>query len=95
MDTRVRTAPRNAAINIRAQGRQRDLIDRAAESLGKTRSEFMLDSACREAQHVLLDRTTFTLEPAVLAKFARALDAGGKRPNPKLEDLTSRRTPWK
>lgn len=31
----------------------RSLIDRAAEALGKDRTEFMLDAATREAQSVL------------------------------------------
>ena len=31
----------------------------AAETLGKTRSSFMLEAACREADAVLLDRRFF------------------------------------
>ncbi|MDZ7593505.1 MAG: DUF1778 domain-containing protein, partial [Thiobacillus sp.] len=33
------------SINIRAKARQRDLIDQAANRLGRSRSEFMLDAA--------------------------------------------------
>ncbi|MFM8706480.1 MAG: DUF1778 domain-containing protein, partial [Planctomycetia bacterium] len=40
----------DVSINIRAQKRQRDLIDQAADRLGRSRSEFMLDAACREAE---------------------------------------------
>jgi uncharacterized protein (DUF1778 family) len=46
-------------INIRAKKNQRDLIDRAAELQGKSRSEFMLESAQKIAQDVLLDPTIF------------------------------------
>nr|WP_295614130.1 DUF1778 domain-containing protein [Chamaesiphon sp. GL140_3_metabinner_50] len=35
---------RDVTINIRAKKNQRDLIDRAAELQGKSRSEFMLES---------------------------------------------------
>ena len=50
---------RTAAINLRAQPEQRDLIDYAASLLGKSRSDFMLDAACVEAQNVILNRTVF------------------------------------
>lgn len=36
---------RDAAINLRARPDQRDLIDQAAAVLGKTRSDFMLETA--------------------------------------------------
>ena len=50
---------RNVTINIRAKKNQRDLIDRAADLQGKSRSEFMLDSAQKTAQDVLLDQRFF------------------------------------
>jgi uncharacterized protein (DUF1778 family) len=37
---------RDAAINLRALPQQRDLIDHAAQLLGKNRSDFMLEAAC-------------------------------------------------
>ena len=43
---------RDVMINIRARQRQRDLIDEAAAVLGKNRSDFMLETACREAEAV-------------------------------------------
>ena len=48
---------RSVIINIRARERQRDLIDRAAESLGKNRSDFMLETSCREAESILFEET--------------------------------------
>ena len=53
---------RNVTINIRAKKNQRDLIDRAADLQGKSRSEFMLDSAQKTAQDVLLDQRFFGLD---------------------------------
>jgi hypothetical protein len=50
-ETRANSAqPRDININIRAKRTQRDLIDQAAEMLGKSRSDFMLETACREAE---------------------------------------------
>jgi uncharacterized protein (DUF1778 family) len=46
---------RDAAINLRARPEQRDLIDQAAQLLGKNRSDFMLEAACDKAKSVLLD----------------------------------------
>ena len=45
-------------INIRAKASQRDLIDMAANLVAKSRTDFMLDAACREAQDILLDPWT-------------------------------------
>ena len=39
---------RDVTINLRANRSQRAVIDRAAETLGKNRSDFMLEAACRE-----------------------------------------------
>ena len=36
--------------NIRAKARQRDLIDQAAEKLGRSRSDFMLEACCRKTK---------------------------------------------
>ena len=81
------------SINIRAKVRQRDLIDRAAERLGRSRSEFMLDAACREAEDVLLDQAFFAVDAGTFAKFQELLD----RPLPatdKLRRLLNTKAPW-
>jgi len=43
---------RGVTINLRADTATRTLIDRAAEQVGKNRSEFMLEAARREATGV-------------------------------------------
>lgn len=63
---------RDVTINIRVQQAQRDLIDQAAETLGKNRSDFMLETACREAVAVLLDRRLFLEVSAVYGSFGCA-----------------------
>jgi uncharacterized protein (DUF1778 family) len=45
------------AVNLRVREDIRDLIDRAAQSQGKSRSEFMIDAARRAAEDALLDQT--------------------------------------
>lgn len=81
------------SINIRAKTRQRDLIDQAAERLGRSRSDFMLDAACRKAEDVLLDQAFFTVDAGTFAQFQALLD----RPLPttdKLRRLLKTKAPW-
>ena len=61
-------------ISIRAKTRQRDLIDQAAERLGRSRSDFMLEAACRQAEDVLLDQTYFAVYGDRFAAFQALLD---------------------
>lgn len=84
---------RDININIRAKRAQRDLIDQAAELLGKSRSDFMLETACREAEDVLLDQRVFVLDAEAFAKFQALLDAS-PADNPKLRKLMATKAPW-
>lgn len=87
------SATRTAPINLRALDSQRSLIDRAAALLGKNRSDFMLETACREAENVLLDQRLFLLDQANFDAFNQALDAPVKD-NPALRKLMTRKSPW-
>jgi uncharacterized protein (DUF1778 family) len=80
-------------INLRADRRKRALIDRAAERLGKNRSEFMLDAACREAMTVLLDQRFFLLDARAYKKFTAALDRPPSK-NTKLRRLLMSKAAW-
>ncbi len=84
---------RAAAINLRALPEQRDLIDHAANLLGKNRSDFMLESACDRARTVLLDQVFFSLNADKFEQFTAALDAPIS-PNPGLERLLGVKAPW-
>lgn len=80
-------------INIRVQQSQRDLIDRAAQLQGKSRSDFMLETACREAEAVLLDRQFFTVDAQKFAQFMALLDAPPAE-NEQLRALLNQKAPW-
>ena len=80
-------------INLRARTLQRELIDRAAASQGKTRTEFMLEAACQKAQEVLVDQTVFMLDQRRFKRFLELLN----RPiaqNKGLAKLLASRSPW-
>lgn len=87
------SATRTAPINLRALDSQRNLIDRAATLLGKNRSDFMLEAACREAENVMLDQRLFRLDKANFDAFQQALEAPVKD-NSALRKLMSRKAPW-
>ena len=83
----------DVTINLRAPQKLRALIDRAAVATGKTRSEFMLDSARSRAEAVLLDQTLFVLDSSRYAAFLRQLDAPPK-PSKALRALLAHKAPW-
>lgn len=84
---------RGENINLRVSRGQKSLIDRAAHALGRNRSDFMLETACREAESVLLDRRYFALTNEEFRRFTAMLD---KPPasNPRLARLLKTRAPW-
>lgn len=93
MATAAKRLGRDATIHIRAPRQTKDLIEAAAASVGKTLSEFTLDSARRQAVDVLLDQRLFVLDEERFAAFARALD----NPPPagaRLKALMKRRPLW-
>lgn len=84
---------RDAAINLRALPDQRDLIDHAAQLLGKNRSDFMLEAACDKARAVVLDQVFFSLDDEKFSQFTQLLDAPPVH-NSGLERLMAVKAPW-
>lgn len=81
------------SINLRIDTHTRQLIDDAATTLGKTRTEFMIESARRQAIDVLLDQRLFVLNSERYDAFMRALD-NPPAPGPKLRSLLRRVPAW-
>jgi uncharacterized protein (DUF1778 family) len=86
-------AGRGVTINLRADKLKRALIDRAAQRLGKNRSEFMLEAACREATSVLLDQRLFLLDEKTYKRFTSALDKSPAE-NTRLRRLMRTKAAW-
>lgn len=82
------------SINLRIEASTRQLIDEAAAILGKTRTEFMIESARTQAIDVMLDQRLFTLDTDRHDAFLQALD-NPPSPGPKLKDLLNRAPVWK
>jgi uncharacterized protein (DUF1778 family) len=90
---RASAADTKGSINLRIEKRTRQLIDDAAAILGKTRTEFMVDSARRQAIDVLLDQRLFMLDADRYDAFMSALD-NPPAPGPKLRSLLRRVPAW-
>ncbi len=84
---------RTSAINIRAFPAQRELIDRACKETNQNITEFILEAACREAEHVLCDRRCFVLDEESFNAFEAALDAP-LHENEAVRKLLDSKSPW-
>ena len=93
MDQSPQAIPGKGSINLRIEAATRQLIDEAAALLGKTRTEFMIESARQQAIDVLLDQRLFALESQDHAAFMAALDSPPE-PGPKLKALMQRVPAW-
>jgi uncharacterized protein (DUF1778 family) len=94
MATKARTAAPRETLNFRVKVEDRNLIDRAARLLGKSRTDFMLESARHAARDALLDQTLFKVSPKIYAEFVARLDAP-PAPNKKLRRMMTTPAPWK
>lgn len=83
----------DATVNLRMPCQTRDLIDAAAHACGKSRTEFVLESARVHANDVLLEQRIFRLDDAQFAAFESALN-DPPQPSEKLKQLLKRKARW-
>lgn len=83
----------DATITMRIPARTRELIDTAAATQGKSRTEFMVESARLHAIDVLLDQRVFMLDSEQSATLADIL-ADPPKANDALRDLLRAKAPW-
>ena len=89
----MKTAAANKAIrkrrlNLRAAERQARLIRTGAATRGVSVTDFILESACLQAEQALADQREFVVTPRQWQEFVAALDRP-PRVNPKLAALFS------
>jgi len=85
--------PRDVVINIRSTEDTRSLIDRAAALSGKTRTDFVLDSARIRAESMLLDQRLFVVDDERYAALLALLDQPAM-PTERLRQLFGGSSPW-
>lgn len=86
-------APRRDTLNLRIPSAERNLIDRAAASMGTTRTDFILSAARRAAEDTLLDRAVLSVSSEAYAEFLARLDAPPQS-NERLRKTMQAPTPW-
>jgi uncharacterized protein (DUF1778 family) len=86
-------ATRTTTINLRVSQVTRQLIDTAAAAVGKSRTEFMLESARQHAIDVLLDQRLFVLTAEQHDAFLNALE-NPPLPNAELKKLLASKSTW-
>lgn len=89
---RVRTR-KDDVIQIRASASLKAVLSKAASLRGQKLSEFMLDSARREAEEAILDQRVFFLEPDDHDRFLAMLDSPPE-PSAALKSLMRRKPLW-
>lgn len=96
---RTKAAPKRPAtrkddvIQIRASAGTKSILSRAATLRGQKLSEFMLDSARRQAEETILDQRTFFLDAEAHDSFLKLLDAPAK-PSDELRARLRRAPVW-
>jgi uncharacterized protein (DUF1778 family) len=80
-------------IQIRASGETKAILNKAAALRGQKLSEFMLESARRQAEETILDQRTFFLDEKAHARFLALLDSPPK-PSAQVRARLSRKAPW-
>jgi uncharacterized protein (DUF1778 family) len=85
---------RRETLNLRIPAAERNLIDRAALSSGKTRTDFILSAARRAAEEALLDRALILVSPEKYQQFLARLEAKPK-PNARLRRTMKAAPPWR
>ena len=89
----VATTVRRDSLNLRIKPEDRGMIDLAAKTTGKSRTDFVLDAARDAARNALLDRTDIRVAPEVYAEFVARLDAPAT-PNARLRKTLQTLPPW-
>ena len=93
MSAAFRPAIKRDSLNLRIKSDTRDLIDRAAHVLGKTRTDFVLDAARQAAEAALVEQTTLSVSPQAYAAFVALLEAA-PQPNERLARTVQTPAPW-
>lgn len=87
------TAIRSSRLGLRATPQQEAVLRRAAEVSHKSMTDFILDTACRAAEQVLLDQRLFLVDDRQAQALLDLLDRP-EQDNAGLRELFSRRAPW-
>lgn len=92
-DRKRSSTRKDDVIQIRASAGTKAILSRAATLRGQKLSEFMLESARRQAEETILDQRIFFLDADAHQKFLDLLDAPTQT-SEKLQALMRRKPLW-
>jgi uncharacterized protein (DUF1778 family) len=88
-------APRKETpVSMRFRNDDLAIIDRGADVLGLSRTEFMRRAALQEAQTAILNETVIRLSPGAFEDFVQAISAPPAPLPPKAAERLRRKAPW-
>lgn len=93
MSTLDEAPSKRETLNIRIKPEERNLIDRAARTRGKNRTDFILDAARLAAEEALLDQVVIFAGAQAHADFLAKLDMP-PNPNERLRKTMQTSAPW-
>jgi len=94
METAAALRPRHdTSVTMRMPLQTKELIEKAATTVNKTFSAFVVESARELAVDVLLNQTVFNLSADQAEAFAEALE-NPPAPTEKLKALMQSKAPW-
>lgn len=86
------SATKTARVNLRVAPADDVLLRQAADLLGETLSEFLIESGRERAERLVADRTRFVLDDAAWTAFNDALERPAEI-KPELRELFARSRP--
>lgn len=92
MTTR-RTSRKEHPLSMRLPDADIAMIDRAADLLGRSRTDFVREAAVRAAEEVLMENGLIRMSPAGFNTFLKVLSEPAA-PVPEMVELLKRAAPW-
>lgn len=83
----------DATVQLRMPQQTKDLLNTAAETVGKTLTAFITESASQHAVDVLLDQRLFNLDVDASEAFAQILE-NPPAATERLRTLLASKSPW-
>jgi len=88
------TIRKETPVSMRFRDDDLAIIDRGAELLGLSRTEFMRRAALQEAQTAILNESVIRVSPNAYDDFLRAISAPPSFPPVKVVQRLTRKAPW-
>lgn len=84
------TTKKQKVVNLRIDELRQNLIDQAAKLQGKSRTEFMIEAAYKEAEQTILDQRIYILDRADFDY----INTKKSQPDPKVVKVFQSKSPW-